>query len=202
MSLPLLFAIAGLLAGQTPPPAQPAAPVQTVQRPAPPPPYNEAADARAAIAKAIEGAATDEIRVLINWGANDNDGTPKFQQVMRSPDVTKGHFTSDEYRVVNVNVGHLDRNLDVAKAYGMTLAADALPAFTILDDKGRVLARASARDLALSDDPAAFDPAKVAAFLTKYQAPPPPDAQTPLQAALKQAKKDGKFVFVWFSAPW
>ena len=50
-------------------------------------------------------------------------------------------------------------------------------------------------------DPAAFDPKKVSAFLTQYKAPAP-DANAPFAAAIDQAKREGKSVFVWFSAPW
>ena len=43
---------------------------------------------------------------------------------------------------------------------------------------------------------------KIVEFFTKHQAPPAPDAEPLLQAALTKAKAEGKAVFVWFSAPW
>jgi hypothetical protein len=203
--LPLFLALGGPAAIQQPPPATPpakaqTAPAQAVKR-VPPPPYNEKADAKAAIETAIQAAATDDIRVLINWGANDDPGSMKFADARRAPELTQTTFFSDEYKVVTVDVGHLDKNLDLAKTYGAKLSADALPALTVLDGSGKVLANTTAAALRPDGDVAAIDAAKVTAFLTKYQAPAP-DAVAPFEAAVKQAKRDGKSVFVWFSAPW
>ena len=161
--------------------------------------YNEAADAKAAIDAAVKSAALDEIRVLINWGANDDERSAKFAALRSAREL--GSFFSDEYKVVPVNVGHGDRNLDVARQYGATIVPDSLPALTILDHTGKVLAQGAARDLLSDTDEAAFDPKKVAAFLAKYQSPAP-DAAAPFEAAMSQAKREGKSVFVWFSAPW
>jgi thioredoxin 1 len=203
--VPLLLAFAGQAASQTTPPAQPAAQVQTapakaVKRAAPPP-YNEKADAKAAIEAAVKAAATDDIRVLINWGANDDPVSKEFVDIRRAPELSDPRFFSDEYKVVNVDVGHLDRNLDLAKSYGVKLSAESLPAFTVLDAAGRVLANTTAAALRPNGDASAIDPTRVAAFLAEHQAPAP-DAIAPFEAAIKQAKKEGKSVFVWFSAPW
>jgi hypothetical protein len=190
---------------QTPPPVVPAAPVQTAPRVVPPPPptYNPTDDASVRIAAAIKAAHTDEIRVLINWGANDDDRCKAFTAALRTKEVSATRYSADEYKIVNVDVGHLDKNLDVAKTYGVTLTSGALPAITVLDDTGKVLVNASANDFTLAThDPNAFDTARIAAFLTKNQAPPPPDASIPFQAALTKAKAEGKTVMVWFSAPW
>jgi hypothetical protein len=166
---------------------------------APPRTYNETADAKTLIAAAIKAAATDDIRVLINWGANDDERCRTFKAAQSSRDVSSTFFL-DEYRQVYVDVGHLDRNLDVAKQYGAAIEAGALPALTVLDQNGKVLANISSRALA-SSDATGFDTKKISAFLTTHQAPAP-DAVAPFEAAVKQAKRDGKSVFVWFSAPW
>jgi hypothetical protein len=184
-------------AQQAPPPPQPPA---VVQRPAPPPLYNPAADASAQIAAALKSAKEDGIRVLLNWGANEDDQSKAFATARRHRDLSR--FFADEYKSVNVDVGRLDKNLDIAKTYGVTVAAGELPALAVLDADGNVLARTSARAFRSEADPAAFDPAKIAAFLTKHQAPPAPDAEPLLEAALKRANAEGKAVFVWFSAPW
>jgi hypothetical protein len=186
--LPLAIALAQIV----PPTAQPRlltqAPSQT---------YNEAADAKAAIAVAVKRAAADGIRVLINWGANDNGACAKFVEMLRSRAVDPKFFLL-EYRPVYVNVGRADRNQDLARSYGVTIAADSLPALTVLDDAGKVVANATARDFAGAAEPSA---ALFSAFLAKHQAPAP-NANVQLEDALKQAKRDGKLAFVWFSAPW
>jgi hypothetical protein len=200
--LPLVLA----MSGQAPPPPQAppqqTAPAAVVARPpqAPRKIYDETADARAQIATAVSAADESDIRVLINWGANDDERCAKFSQAQRAPEISVPEFYSDEYKVVYVDVGHADKNMDVAAAYGAKPAAGALPYLTVLDDTGKALAGTSASEMA-GDDPAAFDPKKIGSFLAKYQAPAP-DADPPFRTALSQAKKDGKYVFLWFTAPW
>jgi hypothetical protein len=199
--LPLLLAV-GLQAAQNPPAAVPATPVT---RPAQAAPvrklFTESADARAQIAAAVAGAADDGIRVLVVWGSNDDERSANFTKVQRAPEISGPKFFSDEYKVVYVDVGKADRNLDVASAYGLTPAAASLPAFTVLDGAGKAVGRATAADFA-GTDPVVLDAKKFGAFLARQQAPPPPDPQPMLNAAVTQAKKDGKYVFLWFTAPW
>lgn len=180
-------------------PAQ-VAPAQAAKPPAAPPKiYDEQADAKTLIATAVKSAATDGIRVLINWGANDDERSKAYIAAQRSRDV-KSTFFSDEYRQVYIDVGRLDKNLDVARQYGAVLRPGKLPALTVLDDRGKVLTSISSLDLAAADG-VAFDTTKISTFLSAHQAPAP-DAVAPFEAAVKQAKRDGKTVFVWFSAPW
>jgi hypothetical protein len=203
-TLPFFVALLVPAGGQqTPPPPPPAQVVSVVQRPAQRPLYDEKADAKAAIEAAVHAAATDGIRVLINWGAIDDPGSKKFADAKSAPEIAQAtpSFFSDEYKVVNVNVGHLDKNLDLARTYGAKLSADGLPALTVLDETGKVIANTTAAALRPEDDSAGIDAPKVASFLKQHQAPAP-DAVAQFEAALKQAKTDGKTVFVWFSAPW
>jgi thioredoxin 1 len=199
-----LLPLVVMMSGQSPPPppqeVKPAIVLPAKPAQAPRKVYNETADAKAQIADAVKAAAGDEIRVLVNWGANDDERCAKFPALQRAPEMTATRF-SDEYKLVYVDVGHLDKNLDVAQAYGANLTAGALPHFTILDQNGKVLANASATDLAVTADPAALDAAKMASFLTGHQAPAP-EADGPFKAALSQARKEGKDVFLWFTAPW
>ena len=201
--VPLLL----MLGGQAPPP--PAAPAVVAQRPQTPPKlYNETADARAQIDAALKAAAEDDIRVLINWGANDDEACAKFQQDMGGRGSTNPAYEvirtklSNEYRQVRVDVGRLDRNQDLAAAYKVSLSAGALPHLTVLDRHGNVLAQQPSRDLiAAPGSPTTYDPEKIAAFLKQHQVAPVA-ADPLLAAALGEAKRDGKYVFLWFSAPW
>jgi hypothetical protein len=171
-----------------------------VQRPAPPPIYSPDADPIAQITTALKYAKEDGIRVLLNFGSNGDESSKAFATARRSRDLAR--FFADEYRVVNVDVGALDRNLHVAQAYGLTLQAGGLPAVAVLDAEGNVLARAAGPAFRSEMDPAAHDPARIAEFLRTHKAPPPPDAEPVYDAALAQAKREGKALFVWFSAPW
>ena len=191
----VLGALPGGQAAQPPPPQPP-----VVQRPAPPPLYNPAADPLAQIAAALKSAKEDGIRVLINFGSNDDEASKAFAAARRNRELSP--FFAHEYNGVNVDVGRLERNLDVARSYGVTLNAGDLPALVVLDADSKVLARASGAAFRSDADPAAHDPSKIAAFLKTHQAPPPPDAQPVFDAALQQATREGKTLFVWFSAPW
>ena len=200
--VPLLL----MLAGQAPPQAAPA-PVRPPQQ-APPKLYNETADARAQIGAALKAAAEDDIRVLVNWGANDDEACAKFQQDLSGRGSTNPAYEiirtklSNEYRYVRVDVGHLDKNLDLAAAYGVKLSAGALPHLTVLDKQGRVLAQQPSQPLsAAPGGPTVYDPEKIAAFLKQHQVAPVA-ADPLLSAALAEAQRDGKYVFLWFSAPW
>ncbi len=201
--VPLLL----VLAGQAPPPQAAPAPARPAQQ-APPKLYNETADARAQIDAALKAAAEDDIRVLVNWGANDDDACTKFQQDMNGRGSANPAYEiirtklSNEYRYVRVNVGHLDRNQDLAAAYGVALSAGALPHLTVLDKHGKVLAQQPSREFAAAQGaPTAYEPDRIAAFLKQHQVTPVA-ADPLLSAALAEATRDGKYVFLWFSAPW
>lgn len=165
------------------------------------PPFDETADAKAAIKKAVDDAAVDTIRVLVVWGANDNNGSRSFLESIKAPAISEPGFFRNEYKLANVNVGRLDKNIDLAKSYGAKLKTDALPALTVLDAAGAVVANTNASVLRLEGDPEGIDPVKVAAFLKLHQAPAP-NAAVLFEAALNQAKYESKMVFIWFSAPW
>jgi hypothetical protein len=205
--LPLLFALSGQVAAppqQAPPPAQ-------VQKPAPAPRkfYNETADAKAQIAAAVNAIKDDGTRVLIVWGANDDEKSAAFPAALYSgpgttPEVAQQlrALTSDEFRIVYVDVGHMDKNQDAAQKYAH-LAEGGLPYLTVLDKTGEVLVQQATREfLAEPGSKTPFDSAKIAAFLAKHQAPPPPAAAPLFKAAIEQGRREGKTVFVWFSAPW
>jgi hypothetical protein len=201
--VPLLL----MLAGPAPPPQAAPAPSRPAQQ-APPKLYNETADARAQIDAALKAAAEDDIRVLINWGANDDEACTKFQQDLNGRGSANPAYEiirtklSNEYRYVRVDVGHAGRNQDVAAAYGVTVSAGALPHLTVLDKHGKVLAQQPGRELAAAQGAAtAYEPDKIATFLKQHQVTPVA-ADPLLAAALAEAKRDGKYVFLWFSAPW
>ena len=187
--LPLALMLAGQTTTQPPPKPVPARP----------PVYM--ADVTARLAKALELADIDDIRVLIKWGANDCVACGRFEDAASSAEVRKAILATNEYHVVNVDVGKLDKNLDLAKQYGVTLKAELLPMLTVLDEHGKVLTQASAPDFLAAGKPDAFDPTRIAAFFVLHKAVTP-DAVAPFDAAVKRAKTEGKLVFVWFSAPW
>ena len=191
---------------QAAPPATPAHVVQSpvpsqAQRP-PAPAFAGAENPKDALEKAQHGAATDHIRVLIVWGAKEDARTQTFPKLSKLPGLsTPSPLFSNEYKLVQVEVGKADTNLDLAAKYGVKLKAADLPVFTILDETGKVVVTKPAADFALKTDPQKLDADALGTFLTAQHAiAADPNAQ--LEAALKQAKAQDKLVFVWFSAPW
>src|SRR5438309_10348606 len=83
------------------------APAAAQPRPAPKT-YNETASAKETIAAAVEAAAADDVRVLVNFGANDDGSSVAFAQALKTPAVSKAAFFADEYKVANIDVGHRD----------------------------------------------------------------------------------------------
>jgi len=165
------------------------------------PRFDEKADAKAAIKTALDAAAVDEIRVVIVWGANDDRGSRSFLASGQAPAISTPAFFRNEYRTVNVDVGHTERNRDLAKGYNAALNAEALPALTVLDSNGAVIANTNADSLRPDADPSGIDPEKIALFLNLHKAPAP-NAVAQFEDALKKAKKENNLIFVWFSAPW
>ena len=184
----------------SPPPAVPPATVQAAPAQSPRPAqrlFNETATAQLVIAKAVHDANEDGIRALIVWCANDNARCAAYDTARKGPGMNL--FWADEYKIANVDVGKGEKNADIAKSYGVTLKADDLPFLTVLDGNGKVIANISGRALAASET--TFDSAKISAFLKQHQAPNP-DANAQFGAALAQAQKDNKVLFLWYTAPW
>jgi len=200
---PHLVALLVGLGGQAQ--AAPPVPAQTVQAPAarpPAPAFVSAPDPKDAIAKAKHAAAVDHIRVLIVWGSKSDARTQTFPKLAKLPGLdTPAPAFSNEYRLVQVEVGRADTNLDLAAEYGVKLSAASLPVLTILDEAGKPVITAPATQFARKTDPQALDADAIGAFLTKHHAIAA-DPNAELDAALKQAKAQDKLVFVWFSAPW
>jgi len=201
--VPVMLVLTGQAAPPptSPPPAtmKPAI-VQTTpaQSPRPAPKlFNEAVTAESVIEKAVHDAHTDGIRALIVWCANDNDRCAAYDAARKGREFSV--FWADEYKIANVDVAKGDKNVDVAKKYGVTLKAADLPFLTVLDQNGKVVANISGRELTTSEG--TFDSAKIAAFLKQNQAPYP-DAIKPFEAAVVQAKKENKTLFLWYTAPW
>ncbi|OWQ87028.1 hypothetical protein CDN99_19815 [Roseateles aquatilis] len=110
-----------------------------------PGPYDEQADARADINKAVARAAQEGKQVLVVYGANWckdclalNRG---FGQGHLGGEVDKRFVT------VKVNVGRFDKNVDVANQMGVTLKKG-IPTVAVLGADGQVLGTTKGGELA------------------------------------------------------
>jgi thiol-disulfide isomerase/thioredoxin len=213
---------AGALAQEPPPsPASPAkeidprmAPPEKIEGTLPdagtptslPPIYDEQADARKTIDAALAKAKTENRRVLIQWGANWC-GWCRLLHNLCATDPAIRKTLSYEYDVVLVDVGHFDKNMDLAKGYGAELKGTGIPYLTVLSADGKVITNRETG--ALETKPTEADPkpkpshdrAKVLGFLTAHQASYL-RADAVLAEAREQAKASGRSVLVRWGAPW
>jgi thiol:disulfide interchange protein len=193
----LLFA----LALAWPAAAQDAPPAAPKQPPAKKPVYDEKADARAQLDAALAAAKRDNRRVLVQWGANwcgwCNLLHDRFQK-----DPTLRKTLLYEYVVVNVDIGKMDKNLDLASKYQAKLGKG-IPYLTVLAADGKVLANQETEsfETKAEDGTKGHDPKKLQDFLAKHQAEPL-NAEDVLKAALDRAAKTERGVFLHFGAPW
>ena len=108
-------------------------------------PYDEAADAKAEIASALVAAQRAKVPVLVVFGANWCGDCKvldlSFKEGAAAPLIAKN------FKVVKVNVGRMDRNVDIAESYGVPLKKG-IPAVAVLSDQGRVVYATQAGELA------------------------------------------------------
>ena len=99
-------------------------------------PYNEAADAKLDIRQALTRAATNNTAIIVVFGANWCGDCQMLHTAMTSG--ASAPLLSRDFQIVKVDVGHFDKNLDVAKSYGVPLEKG-IPAVVIISAKNKVL---------------------------------------------------------------
>ena len=162
-----------------------------------PPVYDAQADAKADITAALKKCKKDNQRVLLVYGANWCGWCVKLDGVFkRNRDIRRKILY--EYRIVKVDVGKFDKNMDIAKRHGVDLKQHGIPFLTVLDGNGSMLTNQNTSDL---EKGAEHDVEKVKRFLTRWQAEPQ-DADKLLAAAVARAAQEKKRVFVHLGAPW
>jgi thioredoxin 1 len=99
-------------------------------------PYNETADARVDIKHALTQAAATHTSVIVVFGANWCGDCKMLDYAMKSG--TSAKLLARDFQIVKVNVGRWDKNLDLAKSYGVPLEKG-IPAVAILSSSNKVL---------------------------------------------------------------
>ena len=108
-------------------------------------PYDEAADAHAAVRGALVAAAQSNTPVLVVFGANWCPDCRVLDMAMHSG--SSAPLMQKNFRVVKVDVGRFDRNVDLAEAYGVPLKKG-IPAVAVLSPQGKVLYATRSGELA------------------------------------------------------
>ena len=99
-------------------------------------PYNETADAKREISQVLTQAVTTKTPIIVVFGANWCGDCKMLDSAMKKG--ASASLLSRDFKIVKVDVGHFDKNLDVAKSYGVPLAKG-IPAVAILSIKSEVL---------------------------------------------------------------
>lgn len=110
-----------------------------------PMPYDAGADARAELARALALGAADRKPVLVVFGANWCEDCRAFDRALQRPATAR--LVAGSFRLVKVDVGQFDRNLDVAADYGNPIAKG-IPAAVLLSPGNEVRYATRAGELA------------------------------------------------------
>ena len=108
-------------------------------------PYDESADARLEVRRALADAASAGSSVLVVFGANWCPDCKILEMTMKK-DPTSA-LMARRFKVVKVDVGRFDRNVDIATACGVPLKTG-IPAIAILSPRHEVLYATRAGELA------------------------------------------------------
>jgi protein disulfide-isomerase len=133
MHLPMKFALIVLLA------------LFTTSADAAEGPCDEAADAKLEVQRALSAATAAGTSVLIVFGANWCADCKILDMTMQQ-DPTAA-LVARKFRVVKVDVGRFERNVDLASAYGVPLKSG-IPAIAIVSPRNEVLYATRAGELA------------------------------------------------------
>jgi thioredoxin 1 len=99
-------------------------------------PYDEKADAKADVQRALSAAQANGTPVLVIFGANWCPDCRALDQALSTG--KNAELMAREFRVVKVDVGQFDRNLDLAARYGNPVKKG-IPAAVVLSPQGEVL---------------------------------------------------------------
>jgi thioredoxin 1 len=112
-------------------------------------PYNEQADAKAEVQRVVAEAKASNKPALLIFGANWCEDCRALDKALKSE--KNAALMAQEFRVVKVDVGRFDRNLDIANMYGdgrNSAIKKGIPAAVVISPKGEVIYATRAGELA------------------------------------------------------
>jgi thiol:disulfide interchange protein len=98
--------------------------------------YSATADAHADIAQAIRTASQEHKRIILDFGGNWCGDCQVLDIYFHQP--PNDELLEKNFVVVHIDIGHMDKNVDVADKYDVPLKRG-VPALAVLDSHGRLL---------------------------------------------------------------
>ena len=123
-------------------------------------PYDEKADAQAQVTQALSTAQQDKKPVLLVFGANWCKDCRELDKALHG---TSQALIDGKFVVVKIDVGHFDKNLELAQSYGNPIKKG-IPAAVVLSSDNQVLYSTKAGELA---DARSMGEDGIYTFLTK-----------------------------------
>lgn len=128
-------------------------------------PYDETANADAQLARALAKAKASHRRVLIDLGGNWCGDCRILSATMELPEMKA--FIDRHFVVVVVDIGRMDKNLQIPARYGVTDQIEGVPALLVVDPVSgkQLVGRAQIADLA---DARHMQPQALADWLARW----------------------------------
>jgi thiol-disulfide isomerase/thioredoxin len=126
-------------------------------------PYDEDANADAAVAAAFDRAKTSHKLVLLDLGGNWCPDCVILANVMRIPAMKD--FLAAHYEIAAVDVGRFDKNLQIPARFGITKRLDGVPTVLVATPDGKLVN--DGHVFALSDA-RHMTPQSLAAYLAEW----------------------------------
>ena len=108
-------------------------------------PYDETADAKAAVQQALAAAKADKVPVLLVFGANWCEDCRALDLALKTG--RNANLMAKEFKLVKIDVGNFNRNIDIARMYGDPIKMG-IPAAVLLSPDAKVLYATRAGELA------------------------------------------------------
>jgi thiol:disulfide interchange protein len=125
--------------------------------------YSETADPNADITAALAHARREHKRVLLDFGGNWCGDCQLLDIYYRqSPNA---ELLTKNFILVHVNIGHMDKNVDVAKKYNVPITKG-VPALAVLDAHGKLLYAEREKEFEHAT------PEAITTFLTRWKPAP------------------------------
>ncbi len=123
--------------------------------------YSESASASADIAAAQVAARRDHKHILLDFGGNWCGDCQLLDYYYHQ--APNAEILAKYYVVVHIDIGHIDKNLDIAEKYHVPIA-HGVPSLGIIDAQGKVLYAERAKEFEHTS------PEAITAFLNRWKA--------------------------------